>query len=257
MKIVSVITVVYNGVNEIEETIKSVLSQGYESKEYIIIDGGSTDGTIKVIEKYLNEITTFISEPDAGIYDAMNKGVLLANGKWINFMNCGDSFHSNNVLQDVFNNQQYLADVIYGSVCCFDRYRKVVIQPSSLQNLQKRMVFCHQSSFVKKDLLLKYPFDKSFKICADYNLFYTAFKVGCLFEKTNVCVANYELENGISSRNAFLSEKENMKINQTWFKPLPMFNLILKMSKFYSMSFLKKTLPFNFIKLLKDYKYRN
>ncbi len=255
MKIVSVITVVYNGVNEIEETILSVLNQQYTDIEYIIIDGGSTDGTIDIIKKYLDKIAVFVTERDGGVYDAMNKGVSLATAEWINFMNCGDSFYNNDVLKNVFNVGRIKGDVIYGSVCTFDRYKNVIIQSMPLQNLNKRMIFCHQSSFVKRELLLRYPFDKSFKICADYNLFYTLYKHGFSFEKINQCIANYEMENGLSSRNAFLSEKENMKINKTWNKPLNMTILMCRMTKFHSLSFLKKMLPYKVMKRLKDYKY--
>ena len=88
---ISIITVSYNSKNVIEETILSVINQTYEKIEYIIIDGGSTDGTIDIIKKYENQITHWISEPDFGIYDAMNKGIGLANGNWVNFMNCGDT----------------------------------------------------------------------------------------------------------------------------------------------------------------------
>ena len=87
---VSVVTVCLNAVNEIERTMLSVLDQTYTNIEYIVIDGGSTDGTVDIIRKYQDRIAHFISEPDKGLYDAMNKGIDLATGEWINFMNAGD-----------------------------------------------------------------------------------------------------------------------------------------------------------------------
>ena len=115
--LISVVTVCYNAVNDIEKTIMSVLGQTYKNIEYIIIDGGSIDGTIDIINKYKEHISLFVSEPDKGIYDAMNKGLMKANGQWINFMNAGDTFASNSVISNIFGcNESDLIkyDVIYG-----------------------------------------------------------------------------------------------------------------------------------------------
>lgn len=102
---ISIITVVYNSVDLIEQTIKSVLEQGYPNLEYIIIDGGSSDGTIQVINRYKDKISQFIREPDNGVYDAMNKGKEYAHGEWINFMNSGDCFYTKDVLLKIFFNK--------------------------------------------------------------------------------------------------------------------------------------------------------
>ena len=90
--LITIITVAYNAVKDIENTILSVLNQTYPNIEYIIIDGGSTDGTLDIIKKYEDKISYWVSEPDKGIYDAMNKGTLKATGVWLNFMNAGDTF---------------------------------------------------------------------------------------------------------------------------------------------------------------------
>lgn len=100
--LVTVITISYNAEAIIERTILSVINQTYPAVEYIIIDGGSTDSTVDIIEKYANKVTYWISEPDNGIYDAMNKGLDIATGKWVSFMNSGDYYYSNNVLDAIF-----------------------------------------------------------------------------------------------------------------------------------------------------------
>ena len=101
--LISIVTVVYNGKVFLEETILSIINQTYKNIEYIIIDGGSTDGTVDIIKKYENKISYWISEKDNGIYDAMNKGIKKSTGEWINFMNAGDLFNDNNVLTNFYN----------------------------------------------------------------------------------------------------------------------------------------------------------
>ena len=101
--LVSVVTVVFNGAQHLEETIRSIINQSYDNIEYIIIDGGSTDGTLDIIKQYDHTIAYWVSEPDSGIYDAMNKGVSLACGDWINFMNAGDIFSDETTVQHVFS----------------------------------------------------------------------------------------------------------------------------------------------------------
>lgn len=100
---ITIITVCYNALSDLEMTINSVINQTYKDIEYIIIDGGSTDGSLDIIYKYKRYISKWISEPDNGIYDAMNKGIGLATGKWINFMNAGDTFVNSKVLESIFN----------------------------------------------------------------------------------------------------------------------------------------------------------
>ncbi|MCY1133837.1 glycosyltransferase family 2 protein [Bacteroides fragilis] len=126
--LVTIITVCYNAETTIEKTILNVINQTYADIEYIIIDGGSNDGTIEIINKYANKISYWMSEPDRGIYDAMNKGIKLAKGDWVSFMNSGDSFYSLDTVEDVvqFIREEY--DVIYGSVnVVCDSFRRLYI----------------------------------------------------------------------------------------------------------------------------------
>ena len=116
--LVTIITVSYNVVDTIESTIQSVVNQRYNNIEYIIIDGGSNDGTVDIIKKYEDHITYWISEPDGGIYYGMNKGIIKSNGDWLCFMNAGDRFASNDVLEHIFDSNIVFdnIDVIFGDV---------------------------------------------------------------------------------------------------------------------------------------------
>lgn len=101
---ISVVTVTYNCIGVLEDTLKSVISQEYSNVEYIVIDGKSSDGTLNLIDKYKDHISILVSEPDKGIFDAMNKAIKLVTGDWILFMNAGDTFADDNVLTSVFSN---------------------------------------------------------------------------------------------------------------------------------------------------------
>jgi len=253
---ISVITVVYNGVALIEETILSIIGQTYMPVEYIVVDGGSTDGTVDIIKKYEDKITFWISEPDKGIYDAMNKAVTKCTGEWVNFMNAGDGFFNDRVIEEVFRENREDASVIYGPVHCFDQYKKVVIQPDRLENLSNHMIFCHQSSFVRRKLLLENKFDLKYKIAADYNLFFNLYHQGYQFYETPVCIANYEVESGISSKNGYLGAKDNLQINKNWGHPKHMLIFYYRCMLFYTFYNLKRMLPHRLMKSILMAKYK-
>ena len=168
----SVITVVRNGEDIIENTILSVINQNYLNLEYIIIDGNSTDRTIDIIQKYEDKITFWISEPDMGIYDAMNKGISKAKGKFVNFMNAGDIFFDSYICQLVAEKIMIKeCDVIYGDFIAQSDTNNVeiIVKPKSLDKIWMGMIFCHQSVFIKVSILKEIPFDLKYKIVADYN----------------------------------------------------------------------------------------
>lgn len=169
---ISIITVVYNDVQNIERTIQSIQRQRYPGIEYIIIDGGSTDGTVERIEKNKNAITCFISEPDKGIYDAMNKGLNAASGDYVWFLNSGDEIYDADTLEHLIDYLQLKADVYFGEAMYIDRSGKMIglrseVTPHRLpkqllwQDMYRGMVVCHQSFLVKRDIApaynLRYP----------------------------------------------------------------------------------------------------
>lgn len=196
---ISIITISYNAAKDIENTILSVLKQTYPNIEYIIIDGGSTDGTLDIIKKYQDRISYWVSEPDKGIYDAMNKGTLKATGMWLNFMNAGDTFYDEQILEKVFKDKDWSnTDVIYGDVVYIHPDREDIRKAVPLKRIKVGIPFCHQSVFVRTKLQQKYLFDTTYKICADYDFFHTLYKKGYSFKYKELIVAKY-LAGGLSS----------------------------------------------------------
>lgn len=172
----SIVTVVYNDVCGIRETINSVLEQSYDNIEFIVVDGGSTDGTIQVIEEYFNQIAYFISEPDRGVYDAMNKGANVATGEWIIYMNSGDCFFEKDVLAKIFVNSSKLllnVDAIFSDMVCSENSR--VIKARGLLKIWIGNPCSHQSFFVKTHLMKERPFDLKYVVSADYDFIYNLY----------------------------------------------------------------------------------
>lgn len=213
---VTVITVTYNSVNEIESTIQSVLTQTYPKIEYIIIDGGSTDGTLDTIKKYQDRITYWISEPDKGIYDAMNKAVIKAHGEWVIFMNSGDAFYSDKTLSQIFKTgttdiyKQY--GILYGDRCNIYHNRKEIIKAEDIQHIENFMPFCHQAALTRTHLIREMPFDTRYQLGADYDFFLKSYHKGVQFKKINLCIANYESEHGVSSTHVRQAKKESLQL---------------------------------------------
>jgi glycosyltransferase involved in cell wall biosynthesis len=169
---ISIITIVYNDVRNIERTIRSIRTQTYPKIEYIIIDGGSTDGTVDAIKKYEDTVSFWTSESDRGIYDAMNKGLRAATGDYIWFINSGDEIHTNDTLSKITDLLNLNADIYYGEAAYIDQLGNEVglrsdVTPHKLpnklrwQDMDRGMVVCHQSFLVKRDIApqynLRYP----------------------------------------------------------------------------------------------------
>lgn len=166
--LITIITVVYNCVNTIEKTILSVINQDYVSFEFIIIDGGSTDGTIEIIKKHEDKITLWISENDNGIYDAMNKGLKRAKGDFVYFLGGDDLLYSNSVLNNISNILIDKNKIYYGNVLF--KTRNIIYDGkfSSLKIATRNI--SHQSIFYPRGIFDEYCFDTKYKIFADYEL---------------------------------------------------------------------------------------
>ena len=210
--IVTIITVCRNHAKELERTIRSVESQTWQEKEYLVIDGASTDDTLNVIKAHEASITRWVSEPDQGIYDAMNKGVKMAQGEWVVFMNAGDTFASDDTLQRVFSlstsHSSLLqdADVIYGDVI----KGKLVKKAEAPRNAH-RMFYCHQSAFVKTSCLKEFPFDIKHRMSADFKQVKQLYLSGKRFRQLDFPVANFDTQ-GVSNRNRSAGLYDNIQV---------------------------------------------
>ena len=192
--LITIITVVLNGEKFLDKTIQSVINQNYKNLEYIVIDGGSTDGTTKIIKKYGSKINYWVSEKDNGVYDAMNKGINKATGEWINFMNAGDEFYNYSVLMDLFNNQSHQeVEIIYGNhEIIYSSKRHRFVKAGNIKNIWKGEQFCHQATFVKKSFLKINKFNHQKKIAADFELYYKAFQNYRKFKYMDLTIAKFE-----------------------------------------------------------------
>lgn len=221
--VISIVTVSYNAASVIEETLKSVLSQTYTDYEYIFIDGNSQDRTVEIIESYRERFESLgvryqvISEPDDGVYDAMNKGIDRANGQWVIMMNAGDRFLDNCVLYDVFSQKDYAADILYGDTVCVDfcrghaLYKFAPAQP--LKKINQSIPFCHQSVFVRNETIKKYRFDTVYRLVADFDMFLRAYIDGVKFQYVQRAISLYDY-GGISMQNPKKLADESAKVRE-------------------------------------------
>lgn len=197
---ITVITVVFNGQKFIENTILSVIGQSYENLEFIVIDGGSTDGTTDILRKYDDKIGYWHSEKDAGIYDAMNKGLTKATGRWVNFMNAGDTFYTLDTVAEIFATQYQAATIIYGGVSIVYPDLVRIQRPGAPKKLWQGMQFCHQSAFTDVRYHQEHPFDITNKIAADLCFFYQAYRAGATFSNCGKVVSSV-ITGGVSEAN--------------------------------------------------------
>jgi glycosyltransferase involved in cell wall biosynthesis len=209
----SVITINYNNCKGLRQTIDSVLGQSYKDFEYIIIDGGSSDGSVEILNEYDDKIHFWVSEPDNGIYNAMNKGVVQAHGEYCIFMNSGDCFHSPDALNAV---EQYQEDIVCGQVSSFPSgHHKPTI---SLVDLL-RISLPHQAMFIKRELLIKHPYDEQYKILSDWKFCLETLIIdNCSFRTIENTIADYE-SGGISTYSNGLLPKERELILKELFPP--------------------------------------
>lgn len=224
---VSIVTISYNAAAVIEETIRSVLAQSYSDMEYIFVDGSSKDGTVDIIKAYRARLEAngvscrVVSEPDKGIYDAMNKGVDMASGTWTLMLNAGDRLADEQVLEDLFAGKFYEESVIYG-----DTYIKADHQGMEYRRfcpampadqIKYGMPFCHQSVFVNTQVLKQHKFDAAWRMAADYAQFAALYSQGYAFRHISRVVSIYDY-GGVSIQNAAktIYETERIKASFGW-----------------------------------------
>ena len=215
---ISVITVTYNAEKVIENTLQSVFSQTYQHIEYIVIDGASKDQTRAMVEKYGNRIQTLISEPDQGLYDAMNKGIALATGDYLCFLNAGDSFHKEDTLEQLVQSikESQLPDVLYGETALvntqggFLRMRRLST-PEELtwKSFRQGMLVCHQAFFARRTLVE--PYNLSYRYSADFDWCIRVMKRAKNLHNTHLTLIDY-LDEGMTTQNRKASLLERFRI---------------------------------------------
>lgn len=193
---ISVITVVYNDAAHIRETMESFFCQTWPEKEYIVIDGGSTDGTADIIREYADRLAYWCSEKDEGIYDAMNKGISHATGDWINFLNSGDTFATQNALEQLISYESD-ADILYGNSIEVTNEHLIAIEAGEDQSLMDYTpIFRHGSSIIRTPVQKNYLFDTSKKdelgYALDWHCIFSMYKDGLRFKKVPCFVQTYK-----------------------------------------------------------------
>lgn len=214
----SIITINYNNIAGLESTIQSVKCQSFADYEWIVIDGGSTDGSKELIEANHTLFSYWVSEPDNGIYHAMNKGIVHAKGDWLLFLNSGDCLFNKDVLTEVFSSD-YDEDVVYGNRAVekngsyeVNRYPEIV----SLSFFYHYSL-CHQSTFYRRTLFEESLYDESFSIAGDWAFFIELLFRGKRFRHIETTVALYDT-GGISSR---YSGKQLLEIERVLSEKIP------------------------------------
>ncbi|MCU0447749.1 MAG: glycosyltransferase [Microscillaceae bacterium] len=225
--LVSIITITYNAEKYLERTILSVINQTYPHIEYLIIDGQSKDNTLAIAQKYANKISAIVSEPDRGIYDAMNKGQNLAKGEYVWFMNAGDEIYAPDTLQKIMDTSPD-ADIYYGETEFFDLNRQPLgirseatplklPQQLKWQDLQMGLMVCHQAILVRRRLAE--PYDLNHPYSADIDWVIRALKKAQKIVNTQQIVAVY-LQGGFSRRHLIRSLQDRfaiMRKHYGWF----------------------------------------
>jgi glycosyltransferase involved in cell wall biosynthesis len=214
----SIITVSYNAAKSIERTIGSVVSQSCKDIEYIVVDGGSIDGTVEIIKKYELSIKNFISEPDEGIYDAMNKGLRMATGDYVWFLNAGDTFKSDETVAQVAAvcEKNGMPDIVYGETDIVDAAGKYLAPrrlkaPGQLnwRSFRNGMLVCHQAFIVKRSIACGY--DLSYRLSADFDWCIRCMRSAQTIVNSGMRLVNYQYE-GATTANRRRSLKERYKI---------------------------------------------
>ena len=217
----SIVTVTYNAGKVLEDTIQSVVSQTYQQIEYLIVDGGSKDNTLNIANQYKGHIHRIISEPDKGLYDAMNKGIRMATGDYLCFLNAGDKLHGSDTLQlvaDSLEELKELPDVIYGETAIVDENGKFLrmrrlATPETLnwKSFKQGMLVCHQAFWVKREQATSELYDLSYRFSADFDWCIRIMKQSKVLHNTHHTLIDY-LNEGMTTQNHKASLKERFRI---------------------------------------------
>lgn len=222
---ITIITISFNAEKEIEETMLSVLNQTYPNIEYLIIDGASKDHTIDIAKsikaKYAERQISIVSEPDQGLYDAMNKGIYKATGSWCAFMNCGDVYDNDMVIERMYKSGAFTDEykIVYGNTIFIYQDGTQSMHKTANNNFLKSAIhkyqpYCHQSAFFSLTNKSDCMFDTRYRIAADYDVCCRVFnKYGAdSFHYVNQVVARYKAYDGVSSTNERKLKKEHILV---------------------------------------------
>ena len=257
-KFLSVIIVSLNTKRDFLKTLKSCLNQNKKDIEIIVIDGKSTDGTVKEILKYKKKIFKIRIQKDKGIYDAMNKGIKLATGKWIIFMNSGDVFYNKNVTKNLSNfcsKYKNNNKIVFGNTILLDKYDSYQLSGNYFKNSTILMPFCHQSSLVNSGILKKKLFDTKFNYSSDFNFFLNCYLNNVKYKKFNNFISKVK-SGGKSDKFRQKVLSENIKIffkNKSYIKII--FLIYMKLFVIIKIT-TKLCLPNKFVKYLLKIKYQ-
>ncbi len=224
--LISIITVCYNAGDLLHISFKSLHNQTYTNWEHIVIDGNSKDHSAAIFEQYRGKITTLVSEPDRGLYDAMNKGQALANGDYLYFLNAGDAFYDENTLEKLFNHQEK-SDIVYGEAVVVNLQNEIQgyrnhRAPKHLHSgsLRTGMVVSHQAIFVKRSLSRAY--NLAYPLCADIDWMIDCLKKAHSIRNSGLVISRF-LEGGISGQKRKKAWKERyivLEKHYGWFPNL-------------------------------------
>lgn len=214
MKKISVITVTFNAASTLERTLKSVKEQTYPHLEHVIVDGKSKDNTVALIQQFAHERMIWLSEPDKGLYDAMNKAASMASGDYLCFLNAGDTFHTSNSIEKMMSSLEEgkEPDIIYGETAIVDNHgvflhmrRLSAPEKLSWKNFKQGMLVCHQAFIVKRELFE--PYDLSYRFSADFDWCIRMMKKAEYLHNSHLTLINY-LNEGMTTSNRTSSLKE-------------------------------------------------
>ena len=256
----TIATVCYNAAQELEKTIENVVKQTYPNIEYIIIDGNSKDDTLEIIKKYESDISNYISEKDNGIYDAMNKAINLAKGDYILFMNAGDTFVSDTIIEEIFtevyqkfDSKKDFPDLIYGDYTVINQTFSETVKAEPLEKTWRGMKFCHQSMLLKTSLAKKQLFSGKY-ITSDFEQVYELYKKGISFYYFPKPIANFKTD-GLSSKNKIKVRFESKEIVQQHDKSVKTAFSFWKLIVWtYFVETLRNTLPTSFFEKIEKLK---